>query len=80
MSVLAIVGFILAVLNPVIGGVLFGYLVWRTDPDTGFQIILLALTVFSLLVIGFIVWSQKKIKKLEKAVRILEGRSKIIGG
>ncbi len=66
MSVLAIVGFILAVLNPVIGGVLVGYLVWRNDPDTGFQIILLALTVFSLLVIGFIVWAQKKIKKLEK--------------
>jgi MFS family permease len=66
MSVLAIVGFILAVLNPVIGGVLVGYLVWRNDPDTGFQIILLALTVFSLLVIAFIVWAQKKIKKLEK--------------
>lgn len=66
MSVLAIVGFILAVLNPVIGGVLVGYLVWRTDPDTGFQIILLALTVFSFLVIGFIVWAQRKIKKLEK--------------
>jgi MFS family permease len=61
MSVLAIVGFILAVLNPVIGGVLVGYLVWRNDPDTGFQIILLALTVFSLLVIAFIVWAQKKI-------------------
>ena len=40
MSVLAIVGFVLAVINPVIGGVLVGY----------------------------IVWSQKKIKKLEKAL------------
>jgi hypothetical protein len=65
MSVLAIAGFILAVLNPVIGGVLVGYLVWRNDPDTGFQIILLSLTVFSLFVIGFIVWAQRKIKKLE---------------
>jgi MFS family permease len=66
MTVLAILGVILAVLNPVIGGVLVGYLVWRTDPDTGFQIILLALTVFSLFVIAFIVWAQNKIRKLEK--------------
>ena len=77
---LVIAGFIPAVLNPVIGGVLVGYLVWRTDPDTGFQIILLALTVFSLPVIGFIVWSRKKIRRLEKTVRILETRGKIIGG
>ena len=74
MSVLAILGFILAVLNPVIGGVLVGYLVWRNDPDTGFQIILLSLTVFSLLVIGFIVWAQKKIKKLEKRLEVLGGK------
>ena len=80
MSALAILGFILAVLNPVIGGVLVGYLVWRNDQDTGFQIILLSLTIFSFFVIAFIVWSQKKIKKLEKAVNILEGRGKIIGG
>jgi MFS family permease len=80
MSILAIVGIILAVLNPVIGGVLVGYLVWRTDPDTGFQIILLALTVFSFFVIGFIVWAGKKMQRLEKTVRILEGRSKTIGG
>ncbi len=66
MSALAIVGFILAVINPVIGGVLVGYLVWRNDPDTGFQIILLSFTVFSLLVIAFMVWAQKKIKKLEQ--------------
>ena len=37
MSVLAIVGFILAVINPVIGGVLVGYLVWLNEPNTGFQ-------------------------------------------
>jgi len=74
MSVLAILGFILAVLNPVIGGVLVGYLVWRNDPDTGFQIILLSLTVFSLLVIGFIVWAQKKIKKLEKRLEVMGGK------
>jgi len=75
MSVLAIVGIILAVINPVIGGVLVGYLVWRTDPDTGFQIILLAITVFSLGVIAFIVWASRKIRRLERAVRVAEEKS-----
>jgi len=76
MSILAIVGFILAVINPVIGGVLVGYLVWLDEPDTGFQIILLALTVFSLLVIGFIVWASRKIRKLEKALKSIQERAK----
>jgi len=75
MSVLAIVGIILAVINPVIGGVLVGYLVWRTDPDAGFQIILLAITVFSLGVIAFIVWASRKIRRLERAVRVVEGKT-----
>ena len=74
MTILAIVGFILAVINPVIGGVLVGYLVWLDKPDTGFQIILLALTVFSLLVICFIIWAQKKIKKLEKELKVIQER------
>ena len=68
MSVLAIVGFVLAVINPVIGGVLVGYLVWLNDTRTGFQIITLAFFMFALYVVGYIVWSQKKIKKLEKAL------------
>ena len=72
MSILAIVGFILAVINPVIGGVLVGYLVWLNDPDTGFQILMLSFFVFSLMVIGFIVWAQKKIKKLEKALKSIQ--------
>jgi MFS family permease len=72
MSILAIVGFILAVINPVIGGVLVGYLVWLDEPDTGFQILMLSFFVFSLLVIGFIVWAQKKIKKLEKALKSIQ--------
>ena len=80
MSALAIVGFILAVINPVIGGVLVGYIVWLNDRTVGFQIIWLALTMFSLFVIGFIIWAGKKIKKLEKVVKTLEGRGKIIGG
>ncbi len=76
MSILAIVGFILAVINPVIGGVLVGYLVWLDEPDTGFQILMLSFFVFSLLVIGFIVWAQKKIKKLEKALKSIQERAK----
>ena len=66
MDILAIVGIILAVINPVIGGVLVGYIVWLNDPVIGFQIIVLAFTVMSLFTIGFIVWSYKKIKKLEQ--------------
>ena len=74
MSVLAIVGFILAVINPVIGGVLVGYLVWLNEPNTGFQIMMLSLTVMSLFVIGFIVWAGKKIKKLEQTLKSIEGK------
>jgi len=73
MSILAIFGFILAVINPVIGGVLVGYLVWLNDPDTGFQIMMLSFFVFSLFVIGFIVWAGKKIRKLEQALKSIEG-------
>ncbi len=73
MSILAIVGFILAVINPVIGGVLVGYIVWLNDPDTGFQIMMLSFFMFSLFAIGFIVWVGKKIKKLEKALKSIEG-------
>ncbi len=68
MSVLVIVGLILAVINPVIGGVLVGYIVWLNEPDAGFQIITLSFFVFSLFVIGFIVWASKKIQKLERAL------------
>ncbi|MFH1651322.1 MAG: hypothetical protein ABID87_04395 [Chloroflexota bacterium] len=74
MSALVVIGFILAVINPVIGGVLVGYLVWLSRPDTGFQIILLSLTVFSLLVIGFIVWAVRKLRKLEGELRVLRGK------
>jgi MFS family permease len=72
MSILAIFGFILAVINPVIGGVLVGYLVWLDEPDTGFQILILSFFVFSLMVIGFIVWARKKIIKLEKALKSIQ--------
>lgn len=73
MSILAIVGFILAIINPVIGGVLVGYIVWLSDRDMGFQIMMLAFFMFSLFVVGFIVWAGKKIQKLEKAVKSMQG-------
>ncbi len=75
MDILVIVGLILAFINPVIGGVLVGYIVFLHDPITGIQIMMLSLTVFSLFVIGYIVWSNKKIKKLEKRMKSLEGKS-----
>ena len=72
MDVLVIVGFILAVINPVIGGVLVGYIVWLQEPVTGFQIIFLSLVMMSLYVIGFIVWVVKKLKKMEQRLKSLE--------
>jgi hypothetical protein len=74
MTALIILGYILAVLNPVIGGVLVGYIVWLNRPDAGFSIIILSFFMLSLYGIAFIVWSQKKIKKLELTLKILEGR------
>ncbi|MBA7634377.1 hypothetical protein ES703_41961 [subsurface metagenome] len=72
MSILAIVGVILAVINPVIGGVLVGYIVWLDTPETGFQIIVLSFTMMSLFVIGFIVWAVKKYRKMEQRLQSLE--------
>ena len=72
MGILAIIGIILAVINPVIGGVLVGYIVWLDTPDTGFQIIVLSFTMMSLFVIGFIVWAVKKYRKMEQRLQSLE--------
>ena len=72
MDILIIVGFILAVINPVIGGVLVGYIVWLNEPTAGFQIIILSLTVMSLFAIGFIVWAGKKIKHIERRLASAE--------
>ena len=69
MDVVVIVGFILAVINPVLGGVLVGYIVWLQEPVTGFQIILLSLVMMSLYLIGFIVWVVKKFRKMEKRLQ-----------
>lgn len=75
MGVLVIVGFILAVINPVIGGVLVGYIVWLQEPVTGFQIIFLSFVMMSLYLIGFIVWAVKKFKKMEKRLQALEEKA-----
>ena len=75
MDALVIVGLILAIVNPVIGGVLVGYLVWLNKPDIGFQLIVLSFTVMSFLVIGFIVWAGKKIQRLERKLNSLENKT-----
>ncbi|MDD5038057.1 MAG: hypothetical protein PHN78_01900 [Dehalococcoidales bacterium] len=75
MDILAIVGFILAIINPVIGGVLVGYLVWLKDPETGFQIMMLSLTVMSLFAASFMAWAGKKIQKLEQRLKTIEGKA-----
>ena len=72
MSVLAVVGLVLAFLNPVIGGVLVGYLVWLDDPNTGFLLITLSFFMLSLYAIAYIVWLQKRMKKLENRLAQLE--------
>ena len=74
MDILVIVGLILAFLNPVIGGVLVGYIVWLNDPNTGIQLMMLSLTVMSLFVIGYIVWASKKLEKMEKRLAAIEGQ------
>ena len=75
MDVLVIIGIILAIINPVIGGVLVGYIVWLSNPDTGFQLIVLSFTVMSLLIIGFIAWAGKKMRRLERRINQLEDRT-----
>jgi hypothetical protein len=76
MSILAIVGLILAVINPVIGGVLVGYIVWLQEPEIGLQIIVLSLTMMSLYVIGFIVWVTRKLNKIEQRLKLIEESKK----
>ena len=75
MDILVIIGLILAFINPVIGGVLVGYVVWLREPIVGLQLIVLSLTVMSLYVIGFIVWATKKLRKIEQRLESIEGRA-----
>ena len=74
MDILVIVGLILAFINPVIGGVLVGFIVWLNDPMTGLQLIVLSLTMMSIYLIGFIVWVGKKLGKIEKRLAALENK------
>ena len=76
MDILVIIGLILAVINPVIGGVLVGYIVWLQEPVVGLQLIVLSLTIMSLYVIGFIVWTTKKLRKIEQRLKSIEGSRK----
>jgi len=75
MDILVIIGLILAFINPVIGGVLVGYIVWLSEPLVGLQLIVLSLTMMSLYVIGYIVWANKKFRKLEQRLKSIEGKS-----
>ena len=75
MDALIILGLVLAFINPVIGGVLVGYIVWLNSPTAGLQIIFLSLTMMSLYVIGFIVWTNRKIRKLEQRLKAIEGKA-----
>ena len=72
MDILIIIGIILAVINPVIGGVLVGYIVWLNEPVVGLQLIILSFTMMSLFVIGFMIWAGKKFKKMEQRLLVLE--------
>ncbi len=74
MDILVIVGLILAVINPVIGGVLVGYIVWLDRPVIGLQLIVLSFTVMSLFTIGFMVWAGRKIKKIEQRLESTGGK------
>ncbi|MFC1902773.1 hypothetical protein ACFLX4_01730 [Chloroflexota bacterium] len=74
MNILVIVGLILAFLNPVIGGVLVGYLVWLHNPIVGLQLMILSLTVMSLFVIGFMVWAGRKIRRIEQRLESVGGK------
>ena len=74
MDILVIIGLILAFINPVIGGVLVGYIVWLNEPVVGLQLIVLSFTMMSLYIIGFIIWVTKKLKRIEKRLEIIEGK------
>jgi len=72
MDILVIIGLILAFINPVIGGVLVGYIVWLQEPIVGLQLIVLSFTMMSLYIIGFIVWVTRKLKKIERRLESIE--------
>jgi len=72
MDILVIVGLVLALINPVIGGVLVGYFVWLKEPMVGLQLIILSFTMMSIYVIVFMVWAGRKLRKIEQRLQSLE--------
>ena len=75
MDIIVIIGLILAFINPVIGGVLVGYIVWLNEPVVGLQLIVLSFTMMSLYIIGFIVWVIRKFRKMERRLQSIEGKT-----
>ncbi len=75
MDILVIIGLILAFINPVIGGVLVGYIVWLNEPTVGLQLMMLSLTVMSLFVIGFMVWAGRKLRRIEQRLQSIERKA-----
>ncbi len=75
MDILVIIGLVLAFINPVIGGVLVGYIVWLQEPVVGLQLIVLSFTMMSLYIIGFIVWVIGKFRKIERRLQSIEGKT-----
>jgi hypothetical protein len=75
MDIIVIIGLILAFINPVIGGVLVGYIVWLNEPVVGLQLIVLSFTMMSLYIIGFIVWVIRKFRKIEQRLQSIEGKT-----
>ena len=75
MDIIVIIGLILAFINPVIGGVLVGYIVWLNEPVVGLQLIVLSFTMMSLYIIGFIVWVVRKFRKIEQRLQSIEGKT-----
>lgn len=78
MPILILIAWILAFANPVIGGVLFGYLVWVDDKNYGFSLIVLSLTLAIVYIAIFLAYQWKKYKKkvnaLESKVKELENK------
>ena len=74
MDIIVIIGLILAFINPVIGGVLVGYIVWLNEPVVGLQLIVLSFTMMGLYLIGFIVWVIRKFRKIEQRLQSIEGK------
>ncbi len=75
MDILVIIGLVLAFINPVIGGVLVGYIVWLNEPAVGLQLIVLSLTIMSLYIIGFIVWAGRKLRRVEQRLQSIERKA-----